>query len=62
MTEQLFDVVAVNIETGAERFIAQNKTERDAEAIVKMAVIRRGVDVEFFKARPAGAALAKAKP
>ena len=29
-TEPLFDVIAVNIETGAERFIGQKKTERNA--------------------------------
>lgn len=51
--EQLFDVVAVNIKTSEQRVIDRNKTERNAEAIVSMAVMRRGVDVEFFKAVPA---------
>lgn len=50
--EQLYDVVAVNIETSAERFIAQGKTLENAEAIVEMAVARRGVDEEFFKTAP----------
>ena len=47
--EALFDVVAVNIKTGAERVIASGKTEQNAEAIVKIAVMRRGVEEEFFK-------------
>lgn len=51
MTEKLFDVVAVNIKTGAERLIAEHKTERNAEAIVAMAVMRQGVVTEFFKTR-----------
>ena len=51
--EPLFDVVAVNILTGAERFIANNKTERNAEAIVSIAVMRRGIEEEFFKTVPA---------
>jgi len=50
--EKLFNVVAVNISTSRERIIAENKTECDAEAIVNMAVIRRGVEEEFFKAVP----------
>lgn len=50
--EPLFDVVAVNLKTGAERFLDQRKTERNAEAIVDMAVIRRGVDVEFYTTKP----------
>ena len=50
MSEQkLFNVVAVNIKTKQERIIAENKTERNAEAIVNMAVMRRGVEEEFFK-------------
>ncbi len=49
---ELFDVVAVNIETGEKRIISSDKTELNAEAIVKMAVARRGVDEEFFKTVP----------
>ena len=52
VTASLFDVVAVNIQTGEERVIASEKTARDAEAIVSMAVARRGVEREFFKAIP----------
>jgi len=49
----MFNVVAVNIATGEERTIAENKTEANAEAIVSMAVARRGVEEEFFKVVPA---------
>ena len=48
---KMFDVVAVNLDTKEERVIAANKTEKDAEAIISMAVMRRGVDKEFFKLR-----------
>lgn len=53
MTEEhLFDVVAVSLATGATRVIAERKTERNAEAIINMAVARRGVEEEFYKAVP----------
>jgi len=52
MSAPLFDVVAVTIATGATRVIAEKKTEKNADAIVNMAVARRGVDVEFFKVVP----------
>lgn len=42
------DVVAVNLETNKVRLIAESKTERNAEAIETMAVMRRGVEEEFF--------------
>ena len=38
------DVIAVNMETHKVRLIAENKTERNADAIEMMAVQRRGVD------------------
>ncbi len=53
-TEPLFDVIAVNIETGAQRFMAQNKTMPHAEAVEKMAIMRRGVETDFYKIVPAG--------
>jgi len=53
MNETLFDVVAVNIETNRIRLIAVSKEEGDADAIVEMAVMRRGVDEEFFSTVPA---------
>ena len=49
----LFNVIAVNIKTTATRVIAIQKTHQNAEAIVKMAVMRRGVDEEFFEIVPA---------
>ena len=45
---QTYDVVAVNLESNQVRLLAQQKTKRNAEAIVNMAVIRRGVNEEFF--------------
>lgn len=54
---ELFDVVAVNLNTKAERLIAEAKTEKNAEAIVMMAVMRRGVEEEFFKIVPRGTPL-----
>ena len=46
-TADLYDVIAVNIKTGARRTLATDKTERNAEAIIAMAVARRGVQEEF---------------
>lgn len=43
-----YDVVAVNIESRKVRLMAENKTERNADAIERMAVMRRGVEEEFF--------------
>lgn len=48
MEEQLFDVVAVDNSTNKVRFMAQGKTLANAEAIVSMAVMRRGLNEEFF--------------
>ena len=46
--EKLFDVIAVNMETNKVRLMAERKTQRNAEAIVAMAVMRRGVEDELF--------------
>ena len=54
MNDKLFDVIAVDLSTKKIRFMAQSKTERNAEAIETMAVLRRGVDTEFFVTVPAG--------
>lgn len=54
MTTELLDVVAVNLETKRVRLMAEGKTERNAEAIVSMAVMRRGCDEEIFTTVPAG--------
>jgi len=50
----LFDVVAVSLSTHRVRLMAQGKTERDADAIICMAVMRRGVQEEFTSAVPQG--------
>ena len=50
----LFDVWAVNIESGVMRLMAASKDGANAAAIVKMAVMRRGVDEEIFVEAPAG--------
>lgn len=47
---QLHDVVAVNLVTNTVRVIASGKTQENAEAIVNIAVTRRGVEEEFFTA------------
>ena len=52
MSEPLYDVRAVNIRTGEERLLATGKTEKNAEAIIDMAVYRRGVEKEFYIAVP----------
>lgn len=54
----MFDVVEVTIAAPhAERTIATNKPEAEAEAIIKMAVARRGVEHCFFKGVPSRQAL-----
>lgn len=47
-----YNVVAVNSATGGRRILAADKTPSDAEAVVKMAVIRLGVDEEFYIMEP----------
>lgn len=54
MSDERFDVVAVNICTNVVRVIAVDKDRRDADAIVQMAVMRRGVEEEFFAAVECG--------
>jgi hypothetical protein len=52
MEQELYDVIAVNIESKKERVLAVGKTRKNADAIVNMAVARRGVEEEFFKKVP----------
>ena len=52
--ELLYDVLAVDMGTHKVAVIGSNKTARNAEAIENMAVMRRGVDAEFFVTVPAG--------
>ncbi len=49
-----FDTLAVNIETSTIRFFGQDKNLQSAEAIVKMAIMRRGLDEEFYVVVPHG--------
>lgn len=57
MEAELYDVVAVNLETRKARLIAEKKTERNADATLMMAVMRRGVEKEFFEVVPSGTVL-----
>lgn len=59
---ELYDVIATNIQTGAIRVMDRNKTKENAEAFIYFAVARRGVDIEFYKAVPAGSAEGKSVP
>ena len=54
MNKLLYDVLAVDIATHKVTIIGSNKTERNAYAIETMAIMRRGVDSEFFVTVPAG--------
>ena len=51
---ELYDVVAVNMDTNKVRIIAKDKTLPTAEAIIRMAVLRRGVEDEFYAEVPSG--------
>lgn len=49
-----WDVVAVNQTTKRVRIFARNEDLRNADAVVSMAVARRGVDEEFYTIVAAG--------
>lgn len=54
MADDLLDVLEVQLAPPHKvRVIDTEKTERNAEAIVKMAVMRRGVECSFFTTAPA---------
>lgn len=53
-SDQLFDVVAVNLKDNTVRFFGEGETYQNADAIVKMAVMRRGLDEEFYAVVAAG--------
>lgn len=55
----LFNVYAVSLKDYSRRLIAENKTGRNADAIVEMAVMRRGVEEEIFVSEPAAALAAR---
>lgn len=52
--EELFDVVAVNLKTSKVRMFGESVSERRAEGIINLAVMRRGCDEEFYTETPAG--------
>lgn len=53
-TPKLYDVIEVSFDDPDDvRVIAEGKTLENAEAIVGMAVMRRGVETSYFTTRPA---------
>lgn len=52
--DNMYDTIAVSLATHKVRLLSENKTERNADAIVSMAVNRLGLDEEFFTTVPAG--------
>jgi len=57
---ELFDVIATSIRTKEQRVLAVGKTKENAEAFCDMAVMRRGVEEEFFSVIPYGTCRNKA--
>ncbi len=50
-----YDVAAVDIASGkVSRIMAEGKTEANASAVVRFAVMRRGVDAEIYHVVKAG--------
>lgn len=50
----MYDVLAVNHGTGRISIMAENKTQRNAEAIENMAIMRRGLEEDFYVTVPTG--------
>jgi hypothetical protein len=50
----MLDVIAVDMTTHKVTVLAENKTERNADAIESMAILRRGVDETFYVTVPHG--------
>lgn len=48
------DVIAVSFETGEILWLEPDRTEANAEAVIKMAIARQGVEDRFYVAVPAG--------
>lgn len=51
---ELRDVIAVDESTNKILWVERNKSERNAEAIITMAVMRQGCDDRFFTDAPCG--------
>jgi len=47
-----FDVVAVDISTNKVRFFGTGKSYDNADAIVNMAIMQRGLETEFYAVVP----------
>ena len=54
INEKTYDILAVNLRSHKVRIIGEEKTKADAEAYQNIAVIRRGVNEEFFVTVPHG--------
>lgn len=55
MAEELFDVVEVAFsDSKVIGFMGEGKTEANADAIIKMAIMRRGTEKSFYADAPAG--------
>ena len=52
MHQELYDVIAVNRQSKEERVLATGNTRKNAEAIVLKAIMKRGVEKEYFKKVP----------
>ncbi len=50
----MFDVIQVQFESKEIRLMGENESKDEAGAILRMAVMRRGVDGQFFKVVPTG--------
>lgn len=53
-SNHLWDTLAVNIKTNKCRLFGERKDKPNADAIMKMAIMRRGCDEEFYVVVPAG--------
>lgn len=51
--DDLYDVIEVQIRSPhSERVMATGKTRANAEAFIKIAIMRRGVENQFYTMRP----------
>lgn len=53
-SKHLWDTLAVNHKTDKVRMLGERKDKPNAEAIMNMAIMRRGCDEEFYVVVPAG--------
>lgn len=55
MSKREIDVLAVSIDDSKVLWTYRTVGEKNAEAVIKMAVIRQGVEGRFYTTAPAGA-------